>query len=74
MTTAAAITAEQIAAELRWRLSNSNAELDDYDIAYNTWDEDRDGASFLLSVSFHNPATRQSGEVSFTVTVTPTPA
>ena len=71
MTTPTAPTAEQIAAELRWRLSNSNAELDDYDLAYNAWEADRDGASFPLSVSFHNLETGQRGDLQFTVTVTP---
>jgi hypothetical protein len=73
MTTTTAPTAAEIAAELCWRLSNSNAETECHDIAYNTWADDLAGGSFPLSVSFQNIATGERGDVRFTVTVTPAP-
>ena len=64
------ITAKQIAAELRWRLSNSNGEIDVFDIAYNAWSEDLNNNTFLLSASWTNLETGRTGTQSFTVTVT----
>lgn len=72
-TETAVLSAEQIAAELRWRLSNSNAELDEYDVAYDAWEDDRDGATFTLAVSFHNLETGRRGTQQFTVTVAAAP-
>lgn len=65
------ITAKQVAGALRWRLSNSNGEIGDLDVAYNAWAEDEESPSFDLGVSYFNLGTRVGGDARFKVTVTP---
>lgn len=72
--------ATAILENISWRLSNSNAELDDWDIAYDTWLDDVDGGvagsevagsdSFNLHVSWHHLPSDERGETQFRVTVT----
>jgi hypothetical protein len=66
MTDTITITAEQIAQELCWRLSNSNAELDN--IAYDTLAED-DATQFSLAVNFHSLETGEHGFREFIVRI-----
>jgi hypothetical protein len=68
MTDTITITAEQIAQELCWRLSNSNAELDEFDIAYDTLAED-DATQFSLAVNFHSLETGEHGFREFIVRI-----
>jgi len=70
MTDTITITAEQIAAELKWRLSNSNAELETCDIAYDTYDsEDQGEATFLLNVQAVDLNTHARGQRRFIVRI-----
>jgi hypothetical protein len=67
------LSAEDVAEHLRWRLSNSNTEIDlpggaFLDVAF---DADRDEATVTLSVSSWNAETRQRGDQVFTFTVIP---
>ena len=64
-----ALTTEDIAENLRWRLSNvSDDSFEQGDVAY---DADRDGTTITLHVSLFNFETRQRGEQRFALTVTP---
>jgi len=63
------LAAEDIAENLRWRLSNVNDDsFEQGDVAY---DADRDGTRVTLHVSLVNFDTGQRGSQRFALTVTP---
>lgn len=67
--TPAALSVEDIAENLRWRLSNVNDDsFEQGDVSY---DAHRDGNVITLSVSVFNLETRQSGQQQFRLRVEP---
>lgn len=67
------ITAEAVADYLRWRLSNHNFELGEFDAAADTADHPHNPAALLLAVTagtvFGAPPPRRSGAGHFVITV-----
>lgn len=73
-TTPLTFTAEEIAAHLRWKLSNSNSEIDRgdgtvLDVAFNAWSDEGGTPVFELHVSGWDQDSGRRGEQSFRVTV-----
>lgn len=72
------ITAEAVADYLRWRLSNHNFELGEFDAAADTADHPHNPAALLLAVTagtvFGAPPPRRAGVGHFVLTVQAVPA
>ncbi|CAA9447956.1 MAG: hypothetical protein AVDCRST_MAG66-4869 [uncultured Pseudonocardia sp.] len=60
------LTPEDVAEHLRWRLSNANAEFEQYNAAFSTSVE---GATLVLRVDLFDPLAHRRGAQVFTLTV-----